>query len=134
MSPDNRGRRNSEEETRHSSDPDLIHILVLVKAAPLPSTKYLETMCAAGINRNGYWYRLYPIPYRYLTSDKQFAKYQWIEVKVSPVDESKDSRKESRRPHLNTLTTLGKPLPAGKALERRQFILFSHTLINQLNL
>lgn len=57
-------------------------LLVTVKTAPLLSTKYTETVCTAGLLRDGTWIRIYPIPYRLLDKDQRFKKYQWIEVKL----------------------------------------------------
>jgi len=40
-------------------------ILVAVKAYPNPSSKYVETVCCAGIDLStNQWIRLYPIPFR----------------------------------------------------------------------
>jgi hypothetical protein len=35
-------------------------IVIVVKAIPQPSKRYGETVCCAGITRNGEWRRLYP--------------------------------------------------------------------------
>lgn len=123
MPQDNSSRRNVKDQTKPSNNNRIIRLLVLVKAAPLPSTKYLETICTAGIDQNGNWYRLYPIPFRYLTSDRQFSKYQWIEVEVAPISCKADQRKESYRPNPVSIRSIGKPLPAGKATKRKQILL-----------
>lgn len=54
-------------------------VLILVKTYPHRSNKYIETVCTAGIREDGSWVRLFPIPYRLYTNDKQYGKYQWIE-------------------------------------------------------
>ena len=54
-------------------------ILILVKTYPNKSNKYVETVCTAGIRKDGSWIRLYPIPFRLYTDDQQYGKYQWIE-------------------------------------------------------
>jgi hypothetical protein len=55
-------------------------ILIVVKTYPCPSTKYGELVCTAGIDEEGKWYRLYPIPFRNLTKEHRYKKYQWIDV------------------------------------------------------
>ena len=57
-------------------------ILILVKTYPRPSDKYLETVCTAGMRKDGSWVRLYPIPYRRLDSTQKFSKYQWVEADI----------------------------------------------------
>ena len=70
-------------------------LLVTVKTAPLLSTKYTETVCTAGLLRDGTWIRIYPIPYRLLDKAQRFKKYQWIEVKLEK--NSRDPRPESHK-------------------------------------
>ena len=57
-------------------------ILILVKTYPSLSKKYEELVCTAGMDENGDWFRLYPIPFRKLNDEKQYGKYRWIEVKI----------------------------------------------------
>ncbi|WP_336658948.1 hypothetical protein [Leucobacter sp. USHLN153] len=74
-------------------------VLITVKAAPQPSTKYGDTVCVAGIRLDRgrpEWIRLYPVDYRWLHTDKQFAKYDVLEVSISKA--SNDNRVESYRP------------------------------------
>lgn len=68
-------------------------ILILVKTYPNKSSKYVETVCTAGIREDGSWVRLYPIPFRLYTDDQQYAKYQWIEC--SHYKKTNDPRPES---------------------------------------
>ena len=68
----------------------LMKIFVTVKTYPTLSTSYDELVCIAGINEEGKWIRLYPIPFRKLSYDKRFSKYQWIEINVEK--NSKDFR------------------------------------------
>jgi hypothetical protein len=71
-------------------------VLITVKTYPNPSTKYIETVCCAGVDINsGQWVRLYPIPFRYLEYNQKFPKYSIVKVKChkSP----KDKRVESYR-------------------------------------
>jgi hypothetical protein len=74
----------------------LMKIFVTVKTYPTLSISYDELVCIAGINEEGKWIRLYPIPFRKLSYDKRFSKYQWIEINVER--NSKDFRPESYRP------------------------------------
>ena len=52
-------------------------ILILVKTYPTPSTKYIETVCTAGIREDGSWIRIFPIPFRTLDDYQKYRKYQW---------------------------------------------------------
>ncbi|MEE6273319.1 hypothetical protein V2J56_08155 [Georgenia sp. MJ206] len=75
-----------------------IKVMVLVKAAPQPSRTYGDTVCVAGVAvspGSARWVRLYPVPFRYMAGDKQFRKYDIIDVKVR--DASADKRVESLR-------------------------------------
>lgn len=67
-----------------------------VKTYPLPSGKYDELVCTAGVLEDGSFIRLYPINYRYRPYEEWYKKYQWIEVEVEK--NSKDYRPESYRP------------------------------------
>ncbi len=68
-------------------------ILITAKTYPCPSTKYGELVCTAGIDEEGKWYRLYPIPFRNLTKEHRYCKYQWIEVDLEK--DTSDPRTES---------------------------------------
>ena len=71
-------------------------ILIWAKTYPELSSKYLETVCTAGMLPSGKPLRLYPIPYRYLAGDKeQFSLYQWITADIQKKHD--DSRPESFR-------------------------------------
>lgn len=62
-----------------------IKVMVTVKAAPQPSRTYGDTVCVAGVvvaPGPARWVRLYPVPFRYMEGDKQFRKYDIIDVKV----------------------------------------------------
>ena len=71
------------------------NILALVKTYPNLSSKYIETVCIAGINDKGEWRRLYPIPFRKLAFEKRFKKYDWIEVNIEKNTKEKLKRSES---------------------------------------
>jgi len=73
-------------------------VLVLVKAAPQPSSTYGETVCVAGLEgpvERPRWLRLYPVPFRYLDGERQFRKYDLVEVTTR--DTGADKRPESRK-------------------------------------
>ncbi len=69
-------------------------ILITVKGYPSPSKKYGETVCTAGVDlTTNNWIRLYPVPFRFLTFDKQFKKYSIIKANVRKA--KNDARPES---------------------------------------
>jgi len=68
-------------------------ILITVKTYPTPHPKHHEAVCTAGINEAGQWRRLWPIPFRYLERDRQFRRYEWIDVALRK--QSSDPRPES---------------------------------------
>lgn len=80
-----------------------VRVLVLVKAAPQPSSTYGDTVCVAGIVLGGQpdWMRLYPVPFRYLDGARQFRKYDVVEVEVRPA--GADKRPESRKINADSI-------------------------------
>ena len=95
-------------------------ILILVKTYPNPSTKYVESSCTAGITRSGEWLRLYPLPYRMLTSDRQFRKYQWISARIK---KSSDPRPESHSIDIDSIKVLDESLSTARNwAQRRAFL------------
>ncbi|MEQ8406455.1 MAG: hypothetical protein RKE49_15270 [Oceanicaulis sp.] len=68
---------------------------ILVKAQPHRSSNYFETVCCAGVGRNGKWRRQYPVPFRILQRPQQFKRWSWISYKY--VRSDKDPRRESQR-------------------------------------
>lgn len=84
-------------------------VLITVKTYPLPSNKYDELVCTAGVLSDGKWIRLYPIPFRSLPYRDQYQKYSWIELDL--VKNTKDFRPESYRPQRGfdeKIQTVGK--------------------------
>ncbi len=71
-------------------------ILITVKTYPSISSKYDELVCTAGIDEEGNWVRIYPIPFRKLDYNNQYQKYNWIEMDL--VRNTSDFRLESYRP------------------------------------
>jgi len=61
-------------------------ILVIAKTYPECSEKYGCLVCVAGINEDGEWRRVYPIPYYLFYEPKyrrlRFKKWDWIEIKI----------------------------------------------------
>ncbi|GGI27651.1 hypothetical protein [Pedobacter mendelii] len=74
----------------------LTKVLIAVKTYPTLSSKYDELVCTAGFLEDGSWIRIYPIPFRKLEYDKQYSKYDWIEVDLEK--NSSDFRLESHKP------------------------------------
>lgn len=87
-------------------------IMITVKTYPELSAKYRETSCVAGIRLDldtPQHVRLFPVPYRLLAEESQFAKYSVIEVDVEQHD--CDRRPESLRPDLDTLKVVVDRIP-----------------------
>jgi hypothetical protein len=73
-------------------------VLITVKTYPTLSSKYDELVCTAGFREDGSWIRIYPIPFRKLEYEKQYKKYQWIEIDLEK--NTSDFRPESYKPSL----------------------------------
>ncbi|MFI0243154.1 hypothetical protein [Streptomyces sp. NPDC016845] len=81
--------------------------MITVKTYPELSAKYRETSCVAGIrlDRDSPEHvRLFPVPFRLLDAQSQFAKYAIVEVDVRR--HQQDRRPESWRPNLDTLKVI----------------------------
>lgn len=74
----------------------LTRVLIAVKTYPTLSSKYDELVCTAGFLEDGSWVRIYPIPFRKLEYDKQYRKYDWVEVDLER--NASDFRLESYKP------------------------------------
>jgi hypothetical protein len=75
---------------------------MLVKTYPIPSHKYEETVCCAGIDAmTRDWIRMYPVNFRSLAEYARFKKWQFIEATWSPA--TADSRPESRKVHQDSI-------------------------------
>jgi len=97
-------------------------VLITVKTYPIPSAKYDELVCTAGVREDGSFVRLYPINFRELKVDQRYRKYQWIEVAASK-HKQRDPRKESYRPDSATIKLLGEPISsAGNWVERGKYV------------
>src|SRR3990172_5095912 len=102
---------------------DRMKVLITVKTYPIPSAKYDELVCTAGVREDGSFIRLYPINFRELDVNQRFQKYQWIEV-AAVKHKGRDARKESFRPDSTTIKLLGEPIPpATYWTKRAQYVL-----------
>ena len=66
--------------------PVKMKVLILVKAAPVPTRDLDETMCVAGIRLDAEplkWVRLHPVPFRDLNDESKFKKYEVVTVEVN---------------------------------------------------
>jgi len=68
-------------------------VFITVKTYPNISSKYDELVCTAGFREDGSMIRIFPIPFRKLDYDKQYAKYQWVELDLEKY--TSDFRPES---------------------------------------
>jgi hypothetical protein len=82
--------------------------LIVVRTYPTPAKQGIEVSCTAAITDKSEWLRLFPVPYRFLESDKRFRKYQWVDVQVS---KAKDHRIESYKIENNSIAIITEPLP-----------------------
>lgn len=81
-----------------------MRVLVTVKAYPGVSERQGETVCVAGVRLDTpqpHWIRLWPVNFRELPRDKQFKKWQIIELEAGK--STRDRRQESYTPNLDTL-------------------------------
>jgi len=101
-----------------------LKILITVKTYPIPSKKYDELVCTAGVTEAGDFVRLYPINFRELPYSQQYKKYQWIRV-VAEKHQGRDVRKESYRPDCDSIEVLGEPIPSTRDNwgERARYVL-----------
>ena len=94
-------------------------VLVTVRTYPVPSKKSIEVSCTAGITEDGQWIRLFPIPSRFLDSDKRFSKYQYIEADVTK--SQSDIRPESYKINIDSIKILSQQsLPTDNHWESRK--------------
>jgi len=89
---------------------------ILIKAQPHRSSNYFETVCCAGVGRDGKWRRQYPVPFRILEGAQKFGRWNWIRYEY--VKGKNDKRKESQKVDANTLEIIG----SIKKSERANFL------------
>jgi len=76
------------------------NLLIITKTYPLPSQQYQEHACVAAINEQGALRRLFPVPFRLLSEEKQFTRWQWINARV---EKASDKRVESYRIDIDSI-------------------------------
>jgi hypothetical protein len=96
-------------------------ILILCKTYPSPSGKHVETSCVAGVESNGSLIRLFPVPFRLVSDDKQFKKWQWITARIEKA--SNDHRPESHKLFVDTINCDADPLPTKDGWKARREVL-----------
>jgi hypothetical protein len=105
-----------------------LKVLITVKTYPIPSSKYDELVCTAGVTETRDFIRLYPINFRDLPFSQQYKKYQWLEVDAVK-HRGRDSRKESYRPDCNSIRLAGEPISSTHNWEdRSKYILATASL------
>jgi len=97
-------------------------VLIAARTYPTPAAKGIEVSCTAGITDDGKWIRLFPVPYRFLSRDRKFRKYQWIDVRVMKANN--DPRPESFRTDIDSITILSEPLPTDSKWQARKEIVY----------
>lgn len=83
-------------------------VLIMAKTYPVQSHEYNELVCTAGlrIDTNPYTLiRLYPIPFRQLSHESQYSKWEVIKVKIRK--RKKDHRPESYGVDSDTIQPTG---------------------------
>jgi hypothetical protein len=97
-------------------------VIIVAKTYPNLSNKYAETVCVAGIDmKTGNWIRMFPIAFRKLSPDKQFKKFDVIEVEAEPYND-KYLRIENHRVKDKTIVIIGS-LSAKDWEERKKILL-----------
>jgi hypothetical protein len=105
-------------------------ILIVVRTYPTPARKGVEVSCTAGITDDGKQFvRLFPVPYRFLSSDKRFRKYQWIEVDTA---KASDGRSESLKIRGESIRIASEELPTANAWEARKEYVFPPPVFESL--
>src|SRR5581483_10021934 len=92
-------------------------VLILVKTYPTPAWRGVEVSCTAAMTSSGEWMRLFPVPFRFLEFDKRFKKYQWTNLRVK---KASDSRPESHKIDIDSISTDGDPLPTADSWRARR--------------
>jgi hypothetical protein len=102
---------------------DRAKVLITVKTYPLPSNKYEELVCTAGVIEDGKWIRIYPIPFRSLPKEKKFEKYQWVQLDL--IRNTSDFRPESYKPKsgASNIQIMGKLGTDHDWAERKKYVL-----------
>jgi hypothetical protein len=112
----------------------LTKILITVKTYPTLSSKYDELVCTAGFLEDGTWIRVYPIPFRKLEYDKQYSKYDWVEIDIEK--NTSDFRLESYKPKSleNNFQKIGEIKADGDAWQDRRKIVLKNVYTDMTEL
>jgi len=79
-------------------------ILIVAKTYPTKSKKYTELVCTAGVDAEGNWYRIYPIPTKTLKEYQGLKKYTWIDAEI--LKDKSDARPESYKINISSVKLL----------------------------
>lgn len=91
--------------------------LIIAKTYPIPSANYNETTCVAAFEEQGDLRRIYPIPFRHLSGDQRFKKWEWISARAYV--SSKDKRPESRKVDFDSIERTDLIIPSQNAWQER---------------
>ncbi|MEK6324313.1 MAG: hypothetical protein AABN33_21955 [Acidobacteriota bacterium] len=101
--------------------PETKKALIVVRTYPAPARRGVEVSCTAAITEHNEWLRLFPVPWRYLDREKQFRKYQWVEVSVN---KATDPRPESYKLIEDSINIVSDILPTAHEWDARKRIVF----------
>jgi len=96
-------------------------VLITVRTYPTPAWQGIEVSCTAGITEAGEWIRLFPVPYRFLSEDRRFSKYQWIDVSVT---KASDARPESYHLDIDSIQVQSERLPPDGKWQQRKALVY----------
>lgn len=96
-------------------------VAIIVKAAPVVGRTHGETVCVAGLDYDGNWHRLYPIPFRDLDKEQRFGR--WDLVSFTWRRPRDDQRPESKNVDSQSLRLIGQVPPKERhAFARRALV------------
>lgn len=101
-------------------EPTTKKILITVKTYPTLSKTYGELVCTAGIDEDGHWRRIYPIPFRKLYNDSKYEKYRWIEADI--YKNTSDPRMESYKIDYRNIKLLDSVSTENNWKERKDLV------------
>lgn len=105
--------------------PNKAKAAVIIKAAPDIGRVHGETVCVAGIDYDGNWHRLYPVPFKDLEQEQKFGRWDVLEFDWRKAPD--DDRIESKRINPQTIKKSG----SVKQTERHAFA--RRALVNSLD-
>lgn len=104
-------------------------ILIVAKTYPTRSRKYKELVCTAGVDEEGNWYRIYPIPTKSLKEYEGLPKYTWIDAEITK--DSSDNRPESHKINISSVQKLNS-IDTKQNWQHRKDILFKSKIYKDL--